>query len=128
MKTHIVEFVILCIFPAGCSPTDLGDEYLTLRSPVASAAVTSQSASEVSFLAKASWHNGCGRFARAEVTQNGFSILITVFGRQPKDANCTQAFIEFDAPVTFKVPSAGTYTFKFWRTDSTSYDITCTIR
>jgi hypothetical protein len=128
MKKLTVAFSALCVFYISCSPTDTGHEFLTLRSSVGSATVTSQSTSQVTFVAKASWHNGCGRFAHADIAQNASSFFITVYGTQPKDAVCTQAFIQFDAPVIVQIPSAGTYTFKFWQTDSTSYDTTWTIQ
>jgi len=86
--------------------------------------VTSKSASAVSLVAKASWHNGCGYFNRADVVSQANSFLITIYGQQERDANCTQAFIEFDAPVNIQIPSAGTYTFRFWETDSTTLDTT----
>jgi len=86
--------------------------------------VTSKSASAVSLVAQASWHNGCGYFNRADVVSQANSFLITIYGQQERDANCTQAFIEFDAPVNIQIPSAGTYTFRFWETDSTTLDTT----
>jgi len=128
MKNLAVAFSALCVTFMGCSVTDLGDELLILRSSVATATLTNQSTSQVTFLARASWFNGCGRFARAEITRNASSFFITIYGMQPKDAVCTQAFILFPAPVTIQIPSGGTYTFKFWRTDSTSYDTTLTIK
>lgn len=127
MKTVTLVFsaVLLCFL--ACKITE-SDEDLTLRSSVASAKVTSQSTSQVSFVAKASWHNGCGRFSRADVTQSASSFFITIYGTQKKNAVCTQAFIEFDAPVTIQVPATGTYTFKFWRTDTTSFDTTFAVQ
>jgi len=128
MKVLAVGFCTLCVVFVDCSLTDFGDELVVRRSYVGSAAVTQKATFQVSFIAKASWHNGCGRFSRAEVTQSASSFFITVYGMQKKNAVCTQAFIEFDAPVTVQIPTAGTYTFKFWRTDSTSYDTTLTIQ
>ena len=127
MKIVAVGFVALLVIFVSCA-TDFGDEMLTRRSYVASVTVTQQSASQVTFNAKASWHNGCGKFGRAEVVRSSSVFFVTVYGTQPKDALCTQAFIQFDAPVTVQIPIAGTYTFKFWRTDSTSYDTTLTIQ
>ncbi len=119
---------MLLLFFVGCNIFDNNDEHLTLPSYVNSAMVTSTSSSQVSFIAKASWHNGCGRFARADVTQNGLVFQIIVYGTQKKNDICTQAFIEFDAPVTIHIPSMGTYTFKFWRSDTSSFDTTFTIQ
>ncbi len=127
MKTLTFAISIVLLGFGTCEVTE-SDEDLTLRSSVASAKVTSQSTSQISFVAKASWHNGCGRFSSADVIQNASSFLITVFGTQKKNAVCTDAFIEFDAPVTIQVPVSGTYTFKFWRTDTTSFDTTFAVQ
>ena len=126
MKTLALLTILLAfsITIFECNSSTNNGEMLTLPSPVVSVTVSQKSTTQISFLAKASWHNGCGRFAYFDSTRTGFTYSIKVFGTQPKNAVCTQAFIQFDAPVAIKIPVSGSYTFRFWRSDTTSLDTT----
>lgn len=115
------SFVLLTLFVA-CDLGDTNDEKLVLPSYVHSLIVTSRAPA---FVAKASWHNGCGRFERADISRKDSIYSIRIFGSQKKNAVCTQAPIEYDAPASFSpILERGTYTFKFWRSDTTSLDTT----
>jgi hypothetical protein len=126
MNRSAFFMVLLLALFAACDFGQSDDEVVTLPSPVRFVRVTNDSALTLTLVAKASWHNGCGHFGRAEVTRNGLVYSIKVFGSQKKNAVCTQAFIEYDAPVSFML-EAGTYTFKFWRSDTSSVDTTLTL-
>ncbi|MDE3057399.1 MAG: hypothetical protein KGJ59_05535 [Bacteroidota bacterium] len=119
------------IFPAAlllaCSnATDQGG-YTDWASPVVAQTVTAKTLSSVSFLAHAAWGNSCGRFSRAVVAKNGSVYSIKILGKQPKDAVCLAVVIAFEAPVTIGIFSPGTYTFKFWQSDSTTLDTPLTV-
>jgi hypothetical protein len=103
------------------------DRYIVLPSYVFYARVTSHSATQVDFIARAGWPNGCGQFARAEAQRTDSTVFITVYGIAERHALCTESPIEFDAPVTVQIPFPGAYTFKFWQWDTLSYDTTFTI-
>ena len=125
MKTCIF---ILSIMYLSCdsSTEDNLIEIVTAKSPVYSFTVISKTSNRVSFNAKASWHNGCGRFSRFTSSIKDSSFLITVYGGQVKDAMCTQAFIQFDAPIDIDITKSGKYSFKFWSSDSTTVDTVIT--
>lgn len=74
----------------------------------------------------ASWPNGCGRPSGNTIRQDGNTFYITMYGQQYSDEVCTQAFIRFTASAAIGGMSAGTYTFRFFQTDSTSLDTTIT--
>jgi hypothetical protein len=127
MKTHQVSLLLTLVLCFTCSCNILSDdETASSKSPVKSISILSQTNNKVSFMAKASWPNGCGYFSHFTYSKTNSNFYITVFGTQPKHATCTLAFIEYDAPVDLTIDKAGTYTFKFWRTDSTSVDTTIT--
>lgn len=125
MRTFVIFISIIFHFTS-CEQTEVISDDIVARAPVLSVSVSSKSNSHVQFTAVASWHNGCGSFSHFTAVLKDSDFLITVFGKQPKDAFCTQAFIEFDAPVEITVPQSGTYRFSFWQSDSTSVDTTIT--
>lgn len=102
------------------------DDYIIRESPVLSVSVSSKTNDKVSFLTRASWHNGCGSFSHFTSTKTDTIFYITVFGKQPKDAVCTQAFIEFEAPVEISIEESGRFTFRFWESDTSTVDTTIT--
>ena len=77
-----------------------------------------------SIVAIAEWHNGCGSFSHYTVLENQNDISITIYGEEPQNAICTQAFIQFEAPVEIIVDGPGEYSLHFWQNDSTSLDTT----
>lgn len=125
LKRSLILFAVVLI---SCQNSTEGNngEYASQRSSVASISVSAKTNKSIFFIAKATWHNGCGRFSHFTSTKSESTFTISVYGKQPKDAICTQAFIEFDAPVEIAISAAGTYTFKFWKTDSSSIDTTIT--
>ncbi len=128
MKNYqFLLFVLL--FSLGISAcqnlTDEG-EIVTGKSPVVTISSTNKSSNKVSFIVKASWYNGCGSFSHFTSSQTDSTFYITVYGRQPKNATCTQAFIVYDAPVDITITGLGKYRFKFWQSDTTSVDTTIT--
>lgn len=111
-----------------CQNTSEGIEYNIHKAPVLAVKVKSATGTQVTFTAKASWPNGCGSFSHFNSDRSGDSIYkITIYGREPVGAACTQAFIEFDAPVSIDVLKSGRYTFQFWLSDSSTVDTTINV-
>jgi len=110
----------------GTAPGD--DQYTERVSPVESIRMASKGASRVTFTAYASWGSSCGSYSRAEVGTTDSAFTIKIYGKEPKNAVCLAVMTTFEAPVTVFLPSPGAYTFKFWRSDSTSLDTTFTIK
>lgn len=129
MKTKVLLFnlVLFSIIFLSCQ-TDIVNQpdKITLKSYVGSVTVSSKTNNKVSFIAKASWHNGCGKFSHFTSTKTDNVFDITVYGEQPKDAVCTLAIIEYDAPIEISIEESGKYTFRFWRSDATTLDTTIT--
>ena len=106
----------------GCNILD--DKYIVNLSPVNSIEISNKTTNSISFIAHATWYNGCGLVDHSEVVKNGSIYSIKVYGKQKNDATCTQALITIDAVVDIKNISAGAYSFSFWKTDTTSIDTT----
>ena len=124
MKTIFMFFSLLVFtFFLSCSKsTDEGE--IDWVSPVVNQTVTTKTSSSVAFITKASWGNSCGRFSRSVVTKSDSIYSIKIFGKQPNNSVCATVMITFDAPVAVNITSSGSYTFKFWKSDSTSIDTT----
>ena len=119
----IILYILLTLLCLGCDL--LGqkkDEYLVHASPVLRVTIVNKSSNQISFDAKSSWPDGCGKYDHSEITQNSSIYYIKVFGNEKKGSICTQAFIEFDASVSIQNISTGTHTFRFWYADTLNID------
>ena len=129
MKTIIFYLSVSILIALGsCSSSSDQGDYFERATPVLTQTVTAKTSTIVSFLARATWGSSCGSFSRSEVARTDSVYFIKVFGRQPKDAVCLTVVISFEAPITVNIPSPGTYSFKFWKSDSTSKDTTFTVQ
>jgi hypothetical protein len=98
--------------------------YFEEPSPVVSQKVTEKLPLMCSFMVRATWQTNCGRFSRVQLTTTGYVYSIKVFGVQINDTTCLAVPIIFDAEFGIGLDKPGIYTFKFWRSDSTSLDTT----
>jgi hypothetical protein len=78
----------------------------------------------VSFIVLAGWTNSCGRLHHADIEKNASIYSIKVVGCQFKDDVCLEAMLPFEAEININVKLPGEYTFKFWRSESTTIDTT----
>jgi hypothetical protein len=121
----IVISIVVCI--SGC--IDMGEQ---LPAPLPSSAeficrVTIQGRT-VTFNIVCMIPTPCWEFARSDHSISGQFIAVTVFTRPRNNDPCIQVLSSIEAPVTIEVPSAGSYTFRFWRYDSISVDTTLTFQ
>lgn len=112
----------------GCSNSTDEGEYIERASPAVTQTVASQSLSSIAFTVRATWGSSCGSFSRSEITKTGSIYSIKILGKEPKETTCLAVMTSFEAPVIIRIPSTGTYTFKFWQSDNTSKDTTMVIR
>ena len=123
----LVALVAFSLLLSGCS--SVGDDTSeTIVDPVGIAKIDSVSQKDRSvwIRVRGSWPNGCGTFSRMKSSQDGRSYRIKMYGEQPRGAFCTTNFVPVFGEWETTVPEAGTYTFRFWQTDSTTLDTTLT--
>jgi len=132
MKVNLknIQFILLILLSSAlftsCQNSTDENKIVNGKSPVLSISSLTKTTNKVSFVAKASWHNGCGSFSHFTSTKADSTFYITVYGKQPLNATCTMAFIEYNAPVEIVINGLGKYSFKFWQSDTTSVDTTLT--
>jgi hypothetical protein len=75
--------------------------------------------------------NFCGSMCWAktyfEKTINGNNVYIKTFAVVDGSKICPDVCVYAETPVSISLPSAGSYVFHFWRSDSTSIDTTLII-
>lgn len=137
MSSDGMRALIICLLAAamticltGCSDNATEPEpyWFYLAVPVDSIAVGQVNGSGAGFIARVGWRNACGEFSHNVITRDGNTFTVTVIGKEyisPATA-CAQVETSFSAPVSVPLPGPGTYTFRFWRTDSTTLDTTLT--
>lgn len=122
MKLIIISILLTLLFLSCDLLEQKKNEYLVFAAPVLRVTIDNKSSNQISFNAKASWPDGCGQYDHSEITQNSSIYYIKVFGKEKKGSICTQAFIEFDAPISIQNISTGTHTFRFWYADTLNID------
>ena len=116
-------FFLLSFLFYSCDETVLYDTIIRKSKTLAVEKITKEGYS-ISIAAIAEWHNGCGSFSHYTISKNSNDISIIIYGKEPPNATCTQAFIQFEAPVEILVDGPGEYNLQFWQSDSTSLDTT----
>ena len=86
-----------------------------------------QSARTVRFSVTGRWRNTCGKVSGFESSREGTTYSITMYGEQPKGALCGSAITPITGEWATEVPSEGTYTFAFERTEKPPLDTTVAI-
>jgi len=129
MKTkscYLILFLSSIVFLSCENDINKSPDVIINKSPVHSVSVSSITNNKVSFLAKASWPDGCGSFSHFTSIKIDTIFYITVFGKRPTNAVCTLAVIELDAPIDIFVGESGRFTFRFSSFDTATVDTTIT--
>ena len=125
MKNSLIFIVLALVATTVFSCEDSVSSNITIRKTRAlSVENVSVSNNLISLIAISEWNNGCGSVSHYTLLENQNDILIVIYGEEPKNATCTQAFIQFEAPVEIIVDGPGEYNLHFWQNDSTSLDTT----
>jgi hypothetical protein len=119
MKATLAVMIFASVSMLGCKD----DPAETLPSPewvsvssIKSVSVTNRT---LSFTVVCVVSESCWRFARIENQASGQSVMIFVYAQRTTNGPCAQVLTSIDAPGSFTVPSAGTYTFRFKRLETT---------
>lgn len=118
-----IAIAIIMLLSAGCEEEP---QKITRVAPVDEIIAIEKTGSIIHTLVWAEWPNGCGRPSHNTVQRHDNTFHITVYGYQNSDEICTQAFIRFSASPAVLNIGPGSYTFRFFCSDSTSIDTTIT--
>jgi len=127
MKPTILVLLALSIV-VGCS--DLGDQLPgSFVSPIAANRIVQVDVTgrSLSFLVNCTMPEPCWVFQRIDQTLSGTVASIRVYGRRTTTEACAQVIWWLDARCNVSVPSAGTYTFTFWRGGTSTVDTTLSV-
>jgi hypothetical protein len=117
----IVISIVLCI--SGCN--DMGEQLpAPLPASAESIRFTTIQGRTVSFIVVCMIPTPCFEFVRSDYSTSGQIIFVTVYVRGNSNGLCEQVVSSIEAPITISVPSAGSYTFRFWRYDDSPVDTT----
>ena len=86
-----------------------------------------QSGRTVRFSVTGQWRNTCGEVSRIASRREGRTYAITLYGQQPKGAQCGDAITPITGEWSTTVPEAGTYTFAFEQGEKPPLDTTLVI-
>lgn len=128
MKIGILPLFILLsgLLFLSCQDPEESPKVITAKSPVTSIVDVTRTGTIVTAWVWASWPNGCGRYSHYEIFSADSVRFITVYGQQPEGAVCTQGFIRYLTGISIPNLPAGSYTFRFWQSDSTTVDTSFT--
>jgi hypothetical protein len=121
MKTPIY---LLVLFSYACI-TDNGD----VTRPLSAMRIQSMNISgrSISFVIRCETPTPCWTYVKTEQASSDNEIRFKVLGRSSGDP-CVQVLSSLDAPATTILPSAGTYSFRFWQYNDKSIDTTITVQ
>lgn len=110
-----------------CQEPEDNPKMITAKSPVTSIVDVTRTGGIVTAWVWASWPNGCGRYSHYEIFSADSVRVITVYGQQPEGAVCTQGIIRYLTGISIPSLPSGSYTFRFWQSDTTTVDTTFTL-
>ncbi len=119
--------LLLTFFSIGCL-TDQGAKLPdSVAVPVDSIKSISITGKTVSAVVWCTVPTPCWGFVRTDQTVSGNNVHLKIFARNTTNDPCIQVLGSIEAPVRVTVPSAGSYTFRFWRYNNTTLDTTIAI-
>lgn len=120
--------VLILLMLAGCI-TDTGEQLPNLGpASVDSIICIGMEGRTVSFTVQCTVPTPCYIFVRSEYSISGQSISVTVYVRPRNNEPCYEVLSSLEASASVVVPSAGTYTFQFWRWGGQTLDTTLTFQ
>jgi hypothetical protein len=98
------------------------DEYIVTLVPVSSISTLAKTGTGIHFAVKALGGSSCTGFSHFDVTTEESVRSIRIFSKRNKEDVCAAVITEFDAAGSIDISGGGTYTLRFWQTDTTSLD------
>jgi len=118
-------FVLMALVISSCSVFEEDD--ITRTIPVDSVFVNNTSNLTAEFTAKIYCGSYCWKNTCFEKSIDGNNVFIKTFAVTDGSAVCPAVCVETEIPISILLMIPGSYTFHFWKSDSTSIDTTLNI-
>ena len=107
---------------SSCSVFD--DDDITRPVPVDSVFVNNTSNLTADFTAKIYCGSYCWKNTYFEKSINGNNVFIKTFAVSDESSVCPAVCVEYQILININLPVSGSYTFHFWKSDTSSIDTT----
>ena len=114
--------LLLTVLISACSVFE--DDEIRRPFPVDSISVNSISNLTVNFTAIIFCGSYCWKETYFEKSISGSDVFIKTFAVLDGSSVCPQVCVEYQTPIIISLPSSGSYTLHFWKSDTSSIDTT----
>ena len=118
----IFSILLLVKALSACSLFEEND--ITHPIPVDSISVNNTSSLTADFTAKIYCGSYCWKNTCFEKSINGNNVFIKTFAVSDESSVCPAVCVEYQIPINITLPVSGSYTFHFWKSDTSSIDTT----
>ena len=118
----LLLFLIAVLFVSACSVFE--DDEIRRPFPVDSISVNSISNLTANFTAVSFCGSYCWKETYFEKSISGSDVFIKTFAVSDGSAVCPQVCVEHQTSIIISLPGSGSYTFHFWKSDTSSIDTT----
>lgn len=115
-------FLFLTVLISACSI--FKDDEIRRPFPVDSISVNSVSNLKANFTAVSFCGSYCWKETYFEKSISGGDVFIKTFAVLDGSTVCPQVCVEYQTPIDISLPTSGSYTFHFWKSDTSSIDTT----
>lgn len=115
-------FLLIAIVLSSCSVFE--EEDITRPIPVDSISVNSTSNLTADFTATIFCGSYCWKNTYFEKSINGNNVFIKTFAVSEESSVCPDVCVEYQTPINIALPASGSYTFHFWKSNTSSIDTT----
>ncbi|MBE0551451.1 MAG: hypothetical protein IH619_03640 [Ignavibacterium sp.] len=115
-------FLLMLLVLSSCSVFEEDD--ITRPIPVDSVFVNNSSNLTAEFTAKIYCGSYCWKNTYFEKSILGNNVFIKTFAVSEGSSVCPAVCVEYQTLINIVLPASGSYTFHFWKSDSTSIDTT----
>ncbi|MDP2364172.1 MAG: hypothetical protein Q8M94_10425 [Ignavibacteria bacterium] len=117
-----LAFLFLAVILAACSTFE--DDEIIYTIPVEAISVKNSSNLTIEFIASNSCGSMCWERTYFERTINGKNIFIKLFAVADGSTACPDVCVNVEVPISINLPSSDSFTFHFWKSDTSSIDTT----
>ena len=116
----IIAYVFFAIILSSC--TIFEDDEIKRPIPIDSISVNNISNLSVDFTASIFCGSMCWKHTYFEKRISGSDVFIKTFAVSDRSSVCPAVCVDYQTPINISLQSTGSYTFHFWKSDTSSID------